>query len=99
MPFRKLLPALAVLLLLAAAVAAGETSYEVGCSRVGGREIDTTSIVRVSFAFSAVSPVFPGLPFASRGNLIYSPVYTVTWDRPLVFTVRLDHYAPTKSGL
>jgi hypothetical protein len=94
MPSRKLLLAMAALLLLAAAVAAGETRYEVGCSRVGGREIDTTSIVRVSFAFSAVSPVFPGLPFASRGNLIYSPVYTVTWDRPLVFTVHLDHYAP-----
>jgi len=91
---RKHLLALAVLLLLAAAVAAGETRYSVACSRAGGYEVDTTSLVRVSFEFSAVSPVFPGRSVVSRGNLIYSPVDTVTWDRPLLFTVRLDHHAP-----
>jgi hypothetical protein len=94
MSSRKLLPALAALLMLAAAVAAGQTRYEVDCSKVGEYEVDTTDYVHVNFHFSAISPVLPGLPVASRGNLIYSPAFTATWDRQLEFTVRLDHYAP-----
>ncbi len=56
--------------------------------------MDTTARVQVSFAFSAISPVFPGLPVASKGNRIYSPAHSAIWDQPLEFTVRLDHYAP-----
>jgi len=99
MPSRKLLPALAALLILTAAVAAGETRYEVDCSRVGQYEVDTTDLVYVNFDFSAISPVLPGLSFASRGNLIYSPAFTATWNQPLEFTVRLDHHAPRQRWL
>jgi len=99
MPSRKLLLALAALLMLTAAVAAGETRYEVDCSRVGQYEVDTTDLVYVNFDFSAISPVLPGFSFASRGNLIYSPAHTATWNQPLEFTVRLDHHAPRQKWL
>ncbi len=85
---------LAALLLLAAAVAAGQTRYEVVCSKTGEYEVDTTNYVHVNFDFSAISPVFPNSPAASRGNLIYSPAFTAVWNQPLEFTVRLDHHAP-----
>jgi hypothetical protein len=94
---RKLLPA--ALLLLAAAVAAGTTTYEVGCIKTGDYEVDTTDIVHVNFGFSAISPVLPNFPTASRGNLIYSPAYAAVWDQPLRFTVRLDHHAPRQRWL
>lgn len=96
---RKLLLALAALLLLAVAVAAGTTTYEVDCSRIGQYEVDTTDRVHVDFGFSAISPVLPGFPTASRGDLIYSPAYSATWNQPLTFTVRLDHHAPRQKWL
>jgi hypothetical protein len=86
---------LAVLLLLAINVAAGNVTLT--CTRVGGYEFNpayTTGTIHVDFNFESIAPVFPGSSIRHIDNFVFAAANSAEWEGPLVFRVTLEHYIP-----